>query len=149
MAARRKASTASRIKTAEKERDALELRKGGATFEQIAREVGYSDGSGAAKAVSRALADTIQEPAADLRRLELERLDSLLAALWPKAIDGDAQAVDRCLRVMERRASLLGLDAPSRRIVDFITHDAFSRAMQELEAEIAEYETAGDRGQPD
>ena len=142
----RKAATPERVAMTEKERDALELRKSGLTFEQIARELSYSNGGGAYKAVTRALAATLQEPAAELRRLEVERLDSLLQGLWEKATAGDVQAVDRCLSIMERRSRLLGLDAPTRRVVDFITHDAFARAVQELEAEIAELEATGDRG---
>jgi len=47
-----------------------------------------------------------------LRALELLRLDELLNALWDTAIAGDLKAVDRVLKVMERRAKLLGLDAP-------------------------------------
>jgi hypothetical protein len=46
--------------------------------------------------------------------LELMRLERLHAAVWPQAIRGDVNAVDRVLRIMERRARLLGLDAPKR-----------------------------------
>jgi AraC-like DNA-binding protein len=76
-------ATPTRIRTAEREAAALDLRKTGATYEAIAHSVGYGDRSAAAKAVSRALAATIQEPADELRRLESERLDALLAAVWP------------------------------------------------------------------
>lgn len=141
-----------RIRITERERDALELRKGGMTFERIAEQLGYADRSGAWRAVNAALSATLQEPSDELRRLECERLDALLLAMWPKALEGSTWHVDRCLAVMDRRAKLLGLDAPTRRIVDVITRDAFSQAMEELEAEIAELETVdgetvGDRGQ--
>jgi hypothetical protein len=145
----RDATTPERIALAEKERQALDLRKAGVTFEQIANKLGYSDRSGAAKAVRRALTDTIQEPADELRRLECERLDTLLRALWPAAISGKWLAIDRCLSIMDRRARLLGLDAPVRMKHDVITHDAFAQAVAELEAEIVELEATGDRSQPD
>ncbi len=51
---------------------------------------------------------------AELRRLEAERLDALLAACWAAATRGNLSAVDAVLRVMARRARLLGLDAPAR-----------------------------------
>jgi hypothetical protein len=34
--------------------------------------------------------------------------------VWTKALNGDVRAVDSVLRIMERRAKLLGLDAPTK-----------------------------------
>lgn len=45
---------------------------------------------------------------------EIVRLDAMERALWPKVLACDLQAFDRQLRIMERRAKLLGLDAPKR-----------------------------------
>ena len=50
----------------------------------------------------------------ELLALELSRLDGLLAKVYPMAAQGDLQAVDRVLKICERRARLLGLDAPTR-----------------------------------
>jgi hypothetical protein len=141
--------TPARVRATVKEGKALELRKSGATFDVIAHALKYADRSAAAKAVRRALAATVQEPAAELRRLELERCDAMTLALWPAVLEGDAEAIRACLRVMLRRAQMLGLDAPAKSRVEVITHDAFSAAMEELEAEIAELEIqAGDRRKP-
>lgn len=96
----------------ERERRVLELRRAGVSFDLIATQVGYRDRGAAYKAYKRALARTLQQPAAELRDLEVDRLDRLLTAVWPKALRGDLAAVDRVLRVAERRARLLGLDAP-------------------------------------
>jgi hypothetical protein len=134
-----------RIAIAQREGAALELRKAGRTYDEIARMLDYSERSGAAKAVRRALAATVQEPADELRRLEVERLDSLLAAMWPLAMDGKLGAVDRVLSLMDRRAKLLGLDAPQRRAVDGVTRDAFMQAVAGLESEISELESAVER----
>lgn len=133
-------ATPTRIRTAAREASALELRKTGATYEAIAQSVGYSDRSAAAKAVSRALAATIQEPADELRRLEGERLDALLGAVWPEAMTGRRSAVDSCLRIMDRRSKLFGLDAPSRRSVDVIGPEALDQLIRQMEAEVAETE---------
>lgn len=103
------------IRAFERQRQALELRKAGVSFEIIADRVGYKDASGAYRAVRAALKKTLQEPADELRMTEVARLDQMLLGLWPKAIKGDTWSVDRVLRIMERRAALLGLDAPVKR----------------------------------
>ncbi len=109
--------TSKRILTGrQREIDALELRKSGATYSSIAKAMGISL-SGAADAVKRALArlnERSLEGADELRRLELERLDRMLLAMYPQATRGNQGSVDRVLRIMERRARLLGLDAPIR-----------------------------------
>lgn len=109
-----KPSVRRQLNAVDKQVRALELRKAGLTLEQIANELGYASKSGAAKALSAALQKTIQEPADELRTLESQRLDALLHSLWNNALSGDTRAIDTCLRVMDRRAKLLGLDAPSK-----------------------------------
>ena len=47
------------------------------------------------------------------------------------------QAIAQLLRVQERKARLMGLDAPTRRAVDVITHDALMDAVADMEADIA------------
>jgi hypothetical protein len=104
-----------RIMARQHEADALALRKSGVTYEAIARDLGVSVQS-AHRAVKRALerlSGEIAESVTDVRRMELERLDAMLGALWPKAERGNLTAVDRVLHIMERRAKLLGLDTPS------------------------------------
>jgi hypothetical protein len=53
---------------------------------------------------------TIGNPAKELRDLEAARLDRLQEQPWLQAVQGNLAAIDRCLRIMERRAKLLGLD---------------------------------------
>lgn len=103
------------VEANERQRQALELRKAGVGFQSIADQLGYKDHSGAYRAVRAALKKTLQEPADELRAIEVERMDQMLAGLWPKATTGDTWAVDRVLKIMERRANLLGLDAPVKR----------------------------------
>jgi DNA-binding CsgD family transcriptional regulator len=108
----------------EREREALELRKTGMTREGIAEAMGLSV-SGAFGAVSRALARLVTEcteGANELRRLEVERLDHMLAAISPAIDEGDLAAIDRALRIQERRAKLLGLDSPSQQQLDITRH---------------------------
>jgi hypothetical protein len=115
-----------RLEAFERKLRALELRKGGATFEQIGKTLDVSTAT-AYSYVMEALKETLREPADELRTLELERIDRLALALWPRAVgeresvDGrivvhpaDLRAVDRVVKLMERRAALLGLDAPQK-----------------------------------
>jgi hypothetical protein len=135
-------ATPAKIVAVERQRQALELRLAGLTFEAIAREVGYSNRSSAADAVTAALRATVQVPADDLRQLECERLDSLLSAMWPKAVGGSHLAVDRCLAIMERRARLLGLDAPLRLRQEVITADDIDRAIRGMNEQADALEAA-------
>lgn len=43
-------------------------------------------------------------------RLEAERMDALQEGIWDKAVNGDARAVEVCLKVLERRSRMFGLD---------------------------------------
>lgn len=99
---------------AEQQRKALELRKAGASYDQIASQLKVSNRSVAWKLVKTAIDDIIREPAEEVLQLELARLDAMLLGVWTDAKGGNAAAIDRALRIMDRRASYLGLDAPKR-----------------------------------
>lgn len=91
---------------------ALQMRQLGHTYDRIAEQCGYSNRGAAFHAVQRELKRTITPVAEDVRCLELTRLDQLLTVFYAKALKGDGWSMDRVLRIMERRASFLGLDAP-------------------------------------
>ena len=55
----------------------------------------------------------IEEDVDLIRTIETERLDALFTVSYRQAMEGNLQAVDRCLRIMERRSSLMGLDRPA------------------------------------
>lgn len=103
-----------RLAAKERAIKALELRKEGKGFQEIAHILGYSSVSGAYDAVMGALHDTLQEPADAVRAMELERIDAMLEAQWPAARGGHLRAQEMVLRLMERRAKYLGLDAPQQ-----------------------------------
>lgn len=120
-----------RLAAAERERRALELRKSGASFPAIARTLGYAHPSGAYRSVMAGLRKTLQEPADDLRQLETSRLDEMLMRLWPQVIAGDHSAMDRVLRIMERRAKYMGLDAAQKAEVSSTVELEVSRLSDE------------------
>ncbi|WP_377271914.1 helix-turn-helix domain-containing protein [Peterkaempfera sp. SMS 1(5)a] len=127
------------LEAAQRRANALELRSHGLTYDQIAEHLGISK-SAAFETVQQGLADTVAEPAAAARKLELDRLDVLYQAAMrvleaqhltvshgkvvqhdgaPLEDDGPVlNAIDRLVRISERRARLLGLDAPNRVSVD-------------------------------
>lgn len=90
---------------------ALQLKLAGYTYARIAQELGIHE-SQVYKDVQQAIRQYTEEPAREVREQELARLDGLLTSLWYKATTGDMFAVDRVIKIMERRAKLLGLDAP-------------------------------------
>ncbi|RTE47902.1 hypothetical protein [Actinobaculum sp. 352] len=94
---------------AEKRRRALELRRAGWNYRDIAQEIGYKSVASAHKAVRTELANIPKEEADALRTLELDRLDDLQAATYDLASRGDPAAVNTALRIMDHRARLLGL----------------------------------------
>ena len=53
-----------------------------------------------------------------LRQTELDRLDSYLAAMADQIREGDTAAIAVALRISERRAKLLALDAPAEVAMD-------------------------------
>jgi len=115
MAVRRGNQKTSKRKIAQSEREAkaLELRKAGYDLNYIARECGFKGRSGAYHAIKRAIERITTEPALEVRELELHRLDHLQRLCWDRVLDeGEIELVDKLLRIMDRRAKLLGLDSP-------------------------------------
>ena len=95
--------------------NALELRIAGATYRQIAAQLGVSE-KAAYYDVQDELArldPIITGRAERLRELENARLDRLHVALAAGIKAGHPSAVLATVRVMERRAKLCGLDAPT------------------------------------
>jgi hypothetical protein len=91
---------------AQRARDALGLRQMGVSYDTIAVQLHYADGSGAYQAVQAELARQVASGSEDAEtevRLELMRLDRMLRGLWAAAVAGDGGSIDRVLRIQERR----------------------------------------------
>jgi hypothetical protein len=159
------------LATREKDLRALDYRRRGLSYPQIAAEMKCSL-SGAHQSVPRALADSAREASEEVRQIEAARLDDymralnrvLLAkhyvvstatgkvALHPETqqplLDDDPviRTVLALVRVSERRAKLLGLDAPTRHEV--ITMDAIEAEISKLEAEVGRNAGRAEAGAP-
>lgn len=107
----------------EREMLAFELRKGGMSYSQIADALPPRTlKNGAQKKVTtqcacqlvnrvlKRIVDATDEDAVTVRKMELERLNDLLLGVWDQARTGHLGSVDRVIRIMERRAKLVGLD---------------------------------------
>ncbi len=89
---------------------ALELLAKGLSYDEIARQVGFTNRGCAHRAVAKALAERQVEDIDALRAMENARLDALQAALWDQAMAGDCRATTAILRIIDYRIRLLGLD---------------------------------------
>ena len=108
----------------DKEAQVVQLRRGGLTWDLIAQRVGYKHPASARDAYMRASARIVRDDIDAIRQTEEDRLDIAQSAIWDKVLDGDVQAVNTLIRVMERRAKLLGLDQPVKIQAEVITYDA-------------------------
>ncbi len=124
-----------RIEAKERALKALELRKKGVRYEQIAQQLGYSNRGSAHKAVMKELnllAKECLEEASKVRDLELQRLDDLYLAAWKAIARGSESAIDRALRVSESRRKLMGLNAAQKVDVNGIAELHFDREDENL-----------------
>ena len=92
---------------------AVEMRMAGAEYDQIAKELGFANRSGAWKAVQRSLRHQVVENAETYRAQTLLDLDIMFERNWPRAVFGQLSAIDKCLRISDQRSRLLGLYAGS------------------------------------
>ena len=121
----------------DKEIKVLELRRAGLTFQRISEETGYADATGAYAAYKRAIKRTMQQPSDEVRQQELDRIDRLQLAAWPNAMKGDTRSILTIVRLMERRARLLGLDTPIKIEQEITTRtgdESIDRAVKDLAA---------------
>jgi hypothetical protein len=114
----------------EKERKVLEFRRGGLTFDLIAERLGYASASGAHKAYLSACNRIVYEDVVEVRKSEMDRLDIAQAAIWGDLTDTQntdantrARLVLALIKIMERRARLLGLDMPTKAQVEVNIYD--------------------------
>lgn len=92
---------------------AFELRKAGVSYEEIAKKLGYRNAESVRATIHSRIArhyKASQKDVEEIMGLELERLDALQLLCWKAAQEGDLGAVDKILKIMERRAKLMGLD---------------------------------------
>ncbi|WP_029923874.1 sigma factor-like helix-turn-helix DNA-binding protein [Nocardia otitidiscaviarum] len=98
------------LEVQQRRKRALELRLAGKKQYEIAEIMGLHK-STISSYIQDALADVTREKAEEYLELELQRLDAMLAAIWPDIVAGERGAewkIDRALAIMDQRAKLTG-----------------------------------------
>ena len=133
----------SRIKpeTVEREAEVIRLRRRGLTFDLIAQQLNFSHASGAHKAYVNGLKRIIRADVDEIRGEEMDRLDIAQAAIWNQVLQGEVPSVMALIKIMERRAKLLGLDMPSLAKIEVTHYDSDT-----IDAEVRRLATLLDGG---
>lgn len=148
---------------AETDAKAVRLRAQGASYSAIGKALGYSDASGAFRAVQRGLAAVVAPDVRELRLLQGEELDQVQRECWKiiaaphlkssnsgrVVLDPATQeplldpaptiaALNTLLKVSARRAALFGLDAPTSLRVEHAgdAMETYNAAYEALMAEL-------------
>ena len=120
----------------ERQRLIMRYRRQGMTVSEIAESLDttHSQVSNALESAYRAL--HAEDEATVARQVDLERLDELHSAYWAAAKEGDIKAADFILKTMDRRAKMLGIDAPIQTQTDgmlqigWIDEDNFAEVIE-------------------
>lgn len=119
MSDQRNPASPQKLAVAERRRVALELRKAGGSYRQIADRMrgvdGVSDRYSEAQAhrdviaeLDRLLASNLQA-AEQLRELQAEQLREMWQKYYPAALKGDSNAFGVCMSILDRQGRLYGL----------------------------------------
>ena len=108
-----------RLSKAQKKAKALDLRLAGYTYAKIAETLGISDSSAhryVSEGLDEANADAL-EGAHKLRKVMNGRLEKMIVALWKDALTAESieerrRSIRELVKLLDRQAKLLGLDAP-------------------------------------
>jgi hypothetical protein len=104
-----------KLRALEQRTQIWQLRLAGLTHKQIGEALTPKiSESSVRKALKRFKRDNFDVPIRESAQLEEERLDMMLQAIWTQVMNGKLGAIDRALRIAERRANLLGLDKPKK-----------------------------------
>jgi len=138
-------TTKQRINKIERTLQAFNLRKQGYSLREIATDLGVSHET-VRKDITE-MANQFLEEARDVHgtilAMELSRLDEMTRAIWLDARTGDLKAIETVLKIMERRAKMLGFDAAqiTRSVQLSISPDEISRMSDdELQAIIEQFQ---------
>ena len=108
----------SQSKVVKKERrlQAMALRKKGLTYAEMGREMGVTR-QAAYSYCEREFKSMLKEGSAVAEKalsLTLSRFDALLSTYYQFALDGDRDALQDVLAIMDRQTKILGLEAPKK-----------------------------------
>lgn len=112
---------AGRLSKAQKRNKILALRAAGGTHEQIAEVLTKQGHRTTPSAVTRMLNKALEDLATEdlarveqVRALQLERLDRMVAKLWPRVMEGNIKAIAEVRNIEQLRAKIAGTEAPRK-----------------------------------
>ena len=103
-----------KLETIDKQKQALELRLAGRTWQEIADALGYASTGGAVAAVKTVLSRSDADYGDSFRTLTLERLTKILQTYWPAMLRGDQSSATVCLKTIKDMRDVTGIDMPAR-----------------------------------
>lgn len=141
------------------------MRQAGVPSQEIAKRFGVST-SVVGKAIQRQLEKMNREALMaypEVLRLELERLDSLQAAIWPMtqhrrvtlddgqeiAVEPDMKAIQQVLSIMDRRSKLLGMEQNNLSIQMDVSTDTSTPIRVQMAGEVDGGPAAADAFNPE
>jgi hypothetical protein len=92
----------------------MQLRRAGASYDNIAKVAGYNSRQAAHSAINSYLKRETHEAAEEYRKLQNERYETLLQALVSQLAAGDVQAINAAVKILARIDALNGLEQPHR-----------------------------------
>ena len=150
---------------AERDLRIFKMRQAGVPSQEIAKRFGVST-SVVGKAIQRQLEKMNREALMaypEVLRLELERLDSLQAAIWPMtqhrrvtlddgqeiAVEPDMKAIQQVLSIMDRRSKLLGMEQNNLSIQMDVSTDTSTPIRVQMAGEVDGGPAAADAFNPE
>lgn len=118
----------------EREARVIQWRTQGMKWDDVAAREGYANAGGAYKAFIRGMRRIPAQAIDEHRRLQLEVIDAGVSALWPAYTQGKGYAIEKMMMLMDRKARLLGMDAPTRHQVT--VSDQMTAEIEALAAEL-------------
>jgi hypothetical protein len=136
------ATTPEAIERWERDYECVKMRRAQCDWDTIVAKLGYASRGHAHDRFVAFLRAYPRDDVAALRDLEADRLEEAGNALWPEIQKGNARAAEVWNKLSERRAKLLGMDAPIRQEVTHLSDSTVDRAIQELRDQMTAEATA-------
>lgn len=111
-----RATRAGILTRAQRRNRVLELRAAGLTEQQIAEQLGMTQGA-VSKIINKALRSWAESDGRNIemvRAQKLFELDQLKKAIWARAIQGELAAVREATKIIQAQSKISGADAPVR-----------------------------------
>lgn len=125
MTGSRTPSSAQSVRAAERQAKALELRRQGKSYQEIATvlKVTPTTVSTYVRQALEELRRSTEETTKEVFAIEAQRLDYITEKAFEAVEAGEKGAIDTFIRVLKRRAEMFGIDAPKRAEINLTDGD--------------------------